>query len=89
MLTPCSFSERISSQQFDAGLRVEAVGRLVEDGDARVLHHDLGEPQPLAHAAREGRDLLVGDRGQADAIERGGDALARAQSASRPISRAV
>ena len=62
-------------QQLDGRLRIEARGRLVEDGDLRVLHQDLGEAEPLAHAARERRHPLVGDVGQPDMRERGGDPL--------------
>ena len=41
-------------------------GRLVEDRDLRVLHQDFGKAEPLAHAAREGLDPLVGDVRQSD-----------------------
>ncbi len=53
------------------GLRVETGGRLVEDRDLRLLHQDFGEAQPLPHAAREGRDALVGDIQEPDMPERG------------------
>ena len=43
-------------EKFLRRVRVERGGRLVEDGDARPLHQDLGEPEPLAHALREGAD---------------------------------
>ena len=49
--------------------------RLVEDGDLRALHQDLGKPQPLAHAARKRADAIVGELGKADPIERVGNAL--------------
>ena len=62
-------------QQFEGGVRIEARGRLVEDGDLGLLHYDLGDAQPLAHAAREGRHPLVEHVGQADALHRVGDAL--------------
>ena len=55
-------------------LRVEARGRLVEDRDLGVLHQDLGEAEPLAHAAREGRHALFGDVGEPHARERVRDA---------------
>ena len=42
---------RKSAQPADA-LRIEAVGRLVEDQDARVAEQRRGEPEPLAHAER-------------------------------------
>src|ERR1035437_7716882 len=70
-----SFERTDQLQQLDAGLRVEAVGRLVKDRDACVFHHDFGKPQALAHAVREGRDFLVRYLAQADAGERGGDLL--------------
>jgi hypothetical protein len=46
-------------EQLDGRLRIEAGGRLVEDGDLRLFHQDFGKPEPLAHAAREGGDALV------------------------------
>src|SRR6185437_5336607 len=49
------------SEEFDRGLRVEPRSRLVQDRDLRALDDDLGEAEPLAHAAREGRDALVRD----------------------------
>ncbi len=57
-------------EQLQRRLRIEAGGRLVEDRDLGVLHQDLGEAEPLPHAAREGLDPLVGDIVQADVIER-------------------
>ena len=38
-----------------------------------LLHQDLGEPQALAHAAREGGDALVGHLVELHALERRGD----------------
>src|SRR5690349_18222993 len=38
-------------QQFNGGLRIEPGGRLVQNGDLRILHENLGEPKPLPHAA--------------------------------------
>ena len=46
-------------EQLGGGLRIEARRRLVEDRDLRLLHQDLGKPEPLAHAAREGADPFV------------------------------
>ena len=57
-------------QQLQRRLRIEAGGRLVQDRDLGVLHQDFGEPEPLAHAAREGVDRLVGNLLQADMVER-------------------
>ena len=57
------------------GLRVETRRRLVEDRDLRVLHQDFGKPEPLAHAAREGRDALVRHVGEPDMRERSLDLL--------------
>src|SRR5262245_46297773 len=37
-------------QQLGGCLRIEARRRLVEAGDLRLLHQDLGEPETLAHA---------------------------------------
>ena len=62
-------------EQFHRRLRVETGGRLVENGDLRLLHQDLGKPQPLAHAAGEGGDALLGHLRQPDMLERRRDAL--------------
>ncbi len=56
-------------------MRIEARCRLVEDGDLRALHQDFGKSEPLAHAAREGADAMLGKLGESDAIERLGDTL--------------
>ena len=74
-LTPRCLRSRMISSSSTRGLRIEAGGRLVEDRDLRVLHQDLGEPEPLAHAAREGRDALVDDVGEPDMRERSRDLL--------------
>ena len=57
-----------------------ACGSRPEVGSSRIaicgaLHEDLGEAEPLPHAAREGLDALLGDVGEPDALERLGDAL--------------
>ena len=57
-------------EQLQGRLRIETRGGLVEDGDLGFLHQDFGEPQPLAHAAREGGDALVRHLGEADMLER-------------------
>ena len=38
------------------GLRVEAAGRFVENGDARLFHEDFGDAETLPHAVRIGAD---------------------------------
>ncbi len=63
------------AEQFRGGVRIESGGRLVEDRDLRALHQDFGKAEPLTHAAREGGHALVGEFGQADAVERLGDTL--------------
>ena len=55
-------------------MRVERGGRLVEDRDLRPLHQDLGEPEALAHALREGADPRPADIGEPDPFERCGKA---------------
>src|SRR6185437_13357023 len=64
-------------QKLIGRLRIEPRGRLVEDRDIGALHHHLGKAQPLPHAAREGRDLAVGDRIELHALQGRIDALAR------------
>ena len=76
-------------EELERRLRIEAGGRLVENGDLGALHHDLGKPEPLAHAAREGRDTLVGDVGEPHALERARRCAAVRSAAGKPISRAV
>ena len=75
-------------EQLVRGLRIETRRRLVEDRDLRILHQDFGKAQPLAHAAREGRDALVGDVQEPDMRRARSDALL-ALLRSSPISRAV
>src|SRR5207253_875410 len=57
-----------------ARLRVDAHDRLVEEQDRGPVKHAAGEVQAPAHAAREPRDRLLGARGEADQVERGGRA---------------
>ncbi len=77
-----------SSTSTDAG-RVDRGGRLVEDDDRRALDQDVGEAQPLAHAARVGLDLVVGGTGQTDTLEQLVDALLGRVLRSMPFRRAV
>ncbi len=67
-------------QELESGMRVEARGRLVEDGDLGLLHHDLGDAQTLAHAARVGRNPSVDHVGQLHALHRLHDAPADLRS---------
>src|SRR5260370_1321748 len=62
-------------EQLARGLRVEARCRLVQDRDRHVLDQDLGEPEPLPHAARERPDTLVGDLREPDMLQGGLDPL--------------
>jgi len=57
-------------QELEGGVRVEARGRLVENGDLGLLHDNLGDAQSLAHAAREGGDAHVGHVRKVDGLER-------------------
>src|SRR5580700_11068979 len=63
------------AEQLRGGVRVEARGRLVEDGDLRAFHQNFGKAETLPHAAREGGDALVGKFGEPDPPDRVGDAL--------------
>ena len=56
--------------------RVERVERLVEDQELRLVEEHAAEPEPLAHAAREGRDALVAHLPEPEALEQHADALA-------------
>jgi len=50
--------------QLDAGARVEAGGRFVEEQHGRVVDERVGEAEPLLHASAEGLDgglTLVGE----------------------------
>src|SRR5690606_18991004 len=46
------------------GLWIEPRSGFVENGDFRLLQDDLGNAEPLAHAARERADAAVRDRVQ-------------------------
>src|SRR5580700_409640 len=48
------------AEQLRGGVRIEARGRLVEDGDLRAFHQNFGKAETLPHAAGEGGDTLVG-----------------------------
>ena len=50
-------------------LRVEAIGRFVEDENVRLSEQRPGELQPLAHAHREPTDLPVARFGEPDQFE--------------------
>ena len=52
-----------------AGQRIEAVGRLVEDEQLRVVQHRLGQAQPLEHALGIGPHGILGPLGQADLFQ--------------------
>src|SRR5262249_29697745 len=62
-------------EQLGGGLRIEARRRFVEDRDLRLFHEDFGEPEPLAHAAREGADPVVRHVGGSHVPERRFDFL--------------
>src|SRR5580698_3002468 len=63
------------AEEFRGGVRIEAGGRLIEDGDLRALHQNFGKAETLPHAAREGGDALIGKLGKSDPLNRVGDAL--------------
>ena len=46
-------------EQLDGHLRIKTGGRLVEDRNLGILHQDLGEPEPLAHAAGERSNAFI------------------------------
>ena len=60
-------------EEFNGDLGIKARGRLIKDGNFRILHENLGEAEALAHAAREGVHAVVGDLGEPDMGERGRD----------------
>src|SRR5580700_9623277 len=63
------------AEELRGGVRIEARGRLVEDGDLRAFHQDFGKAETLPHAAGEGGDTLVGKFAKPDLLDRVGDAL--------------
>src|SRR5580700_9154487 len=63
------------AEELRGGVRIEARRRLVENGDLRALHQNLGKAEALPHAAREGGDALIGEFGEPDPLDRVGDAL--------------
>ena len=75
-------------EEFRRRMRIERGGRLVEHGDARPLHQDFGEAEPLAHALRIGGDAGIADIVQPDAVERRVETPVDLAPAS-PASRAV
>ena len=78
---PCELVERRVEQR-RAGV-VERVERLVEDHELRLVEQHAAEAEPLAHPAREGRDALVADLPEAEALEQHPDPLAAAPGAGR------
>ena len=57
-------------QHFIAVLRVQVIGRLVEQADGRVLCQQRGDLEPPALAARERRDVARGEFREPDRGER-------------------
>ena len=55
---------------------VDAVGRLVEQDEVRVVDQGLGEADALGHALGVGGDRAVGAGGHADEVEQFGGAAA-------------
>ena len=53
--------------------RVQAVGRLVEDEQLRVVEQGRGDPQALAHPERVAVDMVAGPIGEAHDVEHLGD----------------
>src|ERR1700730_13281740 len=77
------------AEKLRGGVRIEARGRLVEDGDLRAFHQNLGEAETLPHAAREGGDALVGKFAEPDPLDRVGDALLALGEAKADQARGV
>src|SRR5581483_8638449 len=63
---------------------VERVVRLVEEQQARIVHEDAAEAEPLLHAARERPDPLVPDLPQPEPLEQHADVLAPVGDAVEP-----
>ena len=59
--------------------RVEAVGRLVEQQQVRVVHQRLGQLDPLLHAGGVAADLAVALLVEADVAQRLGGPLSGAR----------
>ena len=72
-------------QHLLAALRVEAVRRLVEEQQVRVVHERLGELDALLHARRVGLDVAVARLAEAHVVEHLVGALI-ASSRGRPES---
>ena len=68
---------RIRAEHLVAAGRVEAVGRLVEEDQLRVVDEGLGELDPLPHAGGVAADRPVALLVQPDVAQRVGGALAR------------
>src|SRR5262249_15920491 len=69
------FKAADDAQKLRRGVRIESRRWLVENRDLCPFHHDLGQPEPLAHPAREGADMVVGKFGEPGAVQRRGDPL--------------
>ncbi len=64
-----------------AGLRIEAGGRLVEEQHFGIVHHGAGDGEALHHAAGEAADHVVGAVGQLEAFQQfGGAASSRSRA---------
>jgi hypothetical protein len=70
-------------------LRVEAVGRLVEYHQLPGGQQRGGDRQPLLHPERVVPELLLRGAGQADPVQRGGDAGRRRLRVGRPVGGVV
>ena len=55
-------------------MRIETVGRLIQNGDGAVLDQNLRHAEPLAHAVRKAGDVLFGHIRQTHAFQRVVDA---------------
>ena len=61
---------------FAAADRIDAVGRLVEEDDFRVVEDGLGDAEALLHALGIGADFVVHPALEADHLQHLGDAFA-------------
>ena len=59
--TPSLLKPRMMVKQLRRGVRIEPRRRLVEDGDLRALHQNLGKPEALPHAAENVATRLSAD----------------------------
>ena len=70
-LVPAATRDADRIPQLEAGARIEAGGRLVEQQDARRAHEAGAEVEPAPHATRVVLDRAVGVVGQEDLGEHG------------------